>query len=129
LRRPTPPQSYRGSGSNSKKELGKLLEREFAMTMARRFITLIIAGAAVAFAPNVATAASQLAGSYSSPLIGATVVGTVGNKTAVVVVQGSKINGADVGSIGNGTSQTIIQKGASNYSLEISIGTGLRISP
>ncbi len=124
-----PPQSYRGSGSNSREELGKLLEREFAMTMARRFVTLIIAGAAVALAPSVATAASQLKSSYSSPLIGATVVGTVGNNTVVVVKQGSLINGAAIGSIGNGTSQTIIQKGGSNTSLEISIGTGLGITP
>ena len=50
------------------------------MTMARKFVTLIIAGAAVALAPSVATAASQLKSSYSSPLIGATVVGTVGNQ-------------------------------------------------
>ena len=99
------------------------------MTMARRFITLIIAGAAVALAPSVATAGSQLKSSYSSPLIGATVVGTVGNNTAVVVVQGSKINGAAIGAIGNGTSQTIIQKGSSNTSLEISIGTSSGISP
>ena len=125
-----PPQSYRDSGSNSKKELGKLLEREFAMTMARRFITLIIAGAAVALAPSVATAgSSKIVSSYSSPLIGAEVVGTVGNNTVVVVKQGSLINGAAIGSIGNGTSQTTIQKGGSNTSLQISIGTGLGISP
>ena len=83
----------------------------------------------MALAPNVATAASKIASSYSSPLIGATVVGTVGNNTVVVVKQGSLINGAAVGSIGNGTKQTILQKGGSNTSLEISIGTGLGISP
>ncbi len=99
------------------------------MTMARRFIPLIIAGAAVALAPSVATAASQLRSSYSSRLISADVVATVGNNTTVVVTQGSKVNGAAIGSIGNGTSQTIVQKGGSNTSVEISIGTGLGISP
>jgi hypothetical protein len=102
--------------------LSKLLEREFTMTVARRFAPLIISGIAVAFAPSVAMAGSALAFSSSSPLIGATVVGTVGNKTKVVVVQGSAINGAAIGSIGNQTSQTTTQVGVHNYSLQIEIG-------
>ena len=72
------------------------------MTMARKFVTLIIAGAAVALAPSVATAGSgNWKIYYSSPLIAADVVATVGNGANRLIVQNSKINGAAIGSIGN----------------------------
>ncbi len=99
------------------------------MTMARRFVTLIIAGAAVALAPSVATAGSSVTGKFSTGPVSAEVVATVGNGANTLIVQNSKVNGAAIGSIGIGTSQTIVQKGLSNTSLEISIGTPLGLSP
>ena len=94
------------------------------MTTSRKFLSMIIAGAAAALAPSIASASQVTVSATKGPITG-TVIGTIGNNTSVTVTQSNKINGAAIGSIGNGTSQSITQKGASNTSLEIEIGVPL----